>query len=126
MYLFFSLSFRYLSLVHWSCDHLVIANIVFIFDIYIYIYLMMLLSHFHLSLQRCFFFLFIHMFLILYAIFYFCFTLRCHNEFYLKCFRNIGFQNLPCHDFSHISFVCCEFVMDYQRRRLLGHIWIML
>ena len=31
-----------LSLVHWSCDHLVIANIVFILDIYIYIYLMML------------------------------------------------------------------------------------
>ena len=27
-----------LSLVHWSCDHLVIANIIFIFDIYIYIY----------------------------------------------------------------------------------------
>ena len=24
-----------LSLVHWSCDHLVIANIVFIIDIYI-------------------------------------------------------------------------------------------
>ena len=28
-----------LSLVHWSCDHLVIANIVFILDIYIYIYI---------------------------------------------------------------------------------------
>ena len=26
-----------LSLVHWSCDHLVRANIIFIFDIYIYI-----------------------------------------------------------------------------------------
>ena len=28
-----------LSLVHWSCDHLVIANIVLIFDIYIYIHI---------------------------------------------------------------------------------------
>ena len=24
------------------------------------------------------------------------------------------------------SFVCCGFVMDYQRERLLGHMWIML
>ena len=54
--LFFSFSFRYIFLVHWSCDHLVIANNVFIIDIYIYIYLMMLLSHFHLSLHVLFLF----------------------------------------------------------------------
>ena len=48
-----------LSLVHWSCDHLVIASIVFIIDIY----LMTLLSNFT-YLSMCFFFsLFIHMFL---------------------------------------------------------------
>ena len=46
-----------LSLVHWSCDHLVIANTVFIINIY----LMMLLSHFHLSLHVLFlFFLYTH------------------------------------------------------------------
>ena len=57
-FLFFLL--RYIILVHWSCDHLVIANIVFIFDIYIYIYiyiyLMMLLLHFHLPLYVLFLF----------------------------------------------------------------------
>ena len=36
MYLFFSFSLDTLSLGHWSCDHLVITNVIFIFDIYIY------------------------------------------------------------------------------------------
>ena len=31
---------------------------------------------------------------ILYAILYFCFTLRCYDEFCLKCFRNKGCQSL--------------------------------
>ena len=49
-----------LSLVNWSCDHLVIENFVLIS----YINLMMLLSHFtHLSMY-CFFSFFIHIFLI--------------------------------------------------------------
>ena len=39
-----------------------------------------------LSLCTCFIFL--------YAIYYFCFTLRCRNEFFLKCFRNTGCQSL--------------------------------
>ena len=58
-FLFFSI-LDTLSLVHWSCDHLVIENIVVISDIY----LMMLLSHFTYLSMCCFFFLFIHMFLI--------------------------------------------------------------
>ena len=49
-----------LSIVHWSCDHLVIENFVLIF----YIYLMMLLSHFTYLSICCFFSLFIHIFLI--------------------------------------------------------------
>ena len=49
-----------LSLVHWSCDRLVIANIVLLFDIY----LMMLLSHFTYLSMCCFLSIFIHMFLI--------------------------------------------------------------
>ena len=86
----------------------------------------------------------------LYAIYYFCFTQRCFNEFYLKCFRNTGCQSLlvinsPLAKFSRVyvridfivfkkwiwvkwfmtslifSFVCCGFVTDYQNGRLLGH-----
>ena len=95
-----------LSLVYWSCDHLVIANIVFILDIY----LMKLLSCSpifscvvsFLSLYTCFLFT--------YAIFYFCFTLRCLDELCLKYFRNIGSQNLSCHELSS-SKVFQEFVL---------------
>ena len=39
-----------------------------------------------LSLYTCF--------LCLYAIYYFCFSLRCLDEFCLKCFRNTGCQSL--------------------------------
>ena len=49
-----------LSLVYWSYDHLVTANIVLIFDIY----LIMLLSRFTYLSMCCFFSFFIHMFLI--------------------------------------------------------------
>ena len=43
--------------------------------------------------------LFIHMFLYVCNL-YFCFTLRCLDEFCLKCFRKIGCENLPCHELS--------------------------
>ena len=39
-----------------------------------------------LSLYTCF--------LLMYAILYFCFTLRCLDEFCLKCFRSTGCQSL--------------------------------
>ena len=122
--------------------------------IYIYIYMMrLLLQLFHLSLYMLFLFsLYTHTFSILYAILYFCFTLRCHDKFCLKCFRNTGCQSLSCHELSSCkvfeeidfivfnkwiwvewfmtslicSFVCCGFVTDWQRGRLLGHIWIRL
>ena len=60
------------------------------------------------------------------------------DEFCLKCFRNTGCQSLLAihsllanfcmswviYDFSLIcSFVCCGFVMDCQRGRLLGYMW---
>ena len=54
--------------------------------------------------------LFIHMFLIMYAIFYFCFTLRCLDEFCLKCFKKIGCQSLSCHELSSCK-VFQEFVL---------------
>ena len=30
------------------------------------------------------------------------------------------------YDFSHTSFVCCDFVTDCQMGRLLGHMWNLL
>ena len=35
-------------------------------------------------------------------------------------------MSLVIYDFSHTSFVCCGFVMDCQRERLLGHMWNLL
>ena len=50
---------------------------------------------FNLSLHVLFIFvLYTHVSYLLYAIYYFCFTLRCHDEFCLKCFRNTGCQSL--------------------------------
>ena len=49
----------------------------------------------HLSLHVLFlFFLYTHISYFLYAIFYFCFTQRCLDEFCLKYFRNTGCQSL--------------------------------
>ena len=42
----------------------------------------------------CFFSPFIQCFLYLYAIYYFCFTQKCLDEFCLKCFRNTSCQSL--------------------------------
>ena len=69
--------------------------IVIIFDIYIYIYIYMwCVCLLHLPLHVLFlFYLYTHISL-LYAIFYFCFTLRCLDEFRLKCFRNTSCQSL--------------------------------
>ena len=58
----------------------------------------------------CFFSLFIHMFLIMYAIFYFYFTLRYLDEFYLKCFKKTSCQSLSCHELSSCK-VFQEFVL---------------
>ena len=50
---------------------------------------------FHLSLHvLSLFSLYAHASYILCAIFYFYFTLRCRDEFCLKCFKNIGCQSL--------------------------------
>ena len=59
----------------------------------------------------CFFSLFIHMFLLIYAIFYFCFTLRCLMSFCLKCFKKTGFQNLLCHELSS-----CKIFQEFMLR----------
>ena len=66
--------------------------IVLIFDIYIYIWWCM--SSSPTSTCVVFFSLYTHVSYYLYAILYFCFTLRCLDEFCLKCFRNTGCQSL--------------------------------
>ena len=60
------------------------------------IYMMrLLLQFFHLSLHVLFLFsLYAYASYVLHAIFYFCSTLKCRDEFCLKCFRNIGCQSL--------------------------------
>ena len=108
---------------------------------------------FHLPLHVLFLFSFYaHASFNLYAIYYFCFTLRCLDEFCLKCFRNTSCQSLLAINFllaklfkslfridfivfnkwiwiewfitSLIcSFVCCSFITFCQRGRLLGHMW---
>ena len=70
----------------------------------------MILLSFHLSLHVLFLFsLYTHVSL-LYEIFYFCFTLRCLDEFCLKCFRKTGGQNLSCHELSSCK-IFQEFVL---------------
>ena len=54
----------------------------------------LLLQFFHLSLHVLFLFIYAHASYLLYTIFYFCFTLRCLDEFCLKCFRNTSYQSL--------------------------------
>ena len=44
------------------------------------------------------------------TLFYFCFTLRCLDEFCLKCFRKTSCQNLSCHELSSCK-VFQEFVL---------------
>ena len=88
-----------------ACDHLFMTYIVFIF-IYIYVDVCCFSSIFlcivsSLSLYTCFF---------MYAILYFYFTLRCLNEFCLKCFRKTGCENLSCHELSSCK-VFQEFVL---------------
>ena len=69
------------------CDHIVIENLVLVY-IYTFEVVITVLSPISpcvvsfLSLYICF--------LYLYAIYYFCFTQRCLDEFCLKCFRNTG------------------------------------
>ena len=63
-------------------------------DIYIYIYIEVVTAVSPISSCVVSFLSLCTCFLLLYAIFYFCFTLRCLNEFYLKYFKNTGCQSL--------------------------------
>ena len=50
------------------------------------------------------FYLYAHASYILYAIYYFCFTQRCLDEFCLKCFRNTSCQSLLAINFLLAKF----------------------
>ena len=80
-------SFFYIYLMYMVFDHL--TYIVLIFGLYLLIYVI------HLSLHVLFLFsLYAHDSYIVYTIYYFCFTLRCRDEFCLKCFKNTSCQSL--------------------------------
>ena len=83
---FFCPLYIHLYLVHGSRDHLTYIVLIFF---YILMYVFQLPFH-----MLFLFSLYAHAFYYLYAIFYFCFTLRCLDEFCLKYFRNIGCQSL--------------------------------
>ena len=60
---------------------------------------------FHLPFHVLFLFsLYTHASYYLYAIYYFCFTQRCLDEFCLKCFRNTGCQSLLAINFLLVKF----------------------
>ena len=145
LYLFLFSIIDTFILVPRSCDHY--WHTLYLSSLYVDI------CFFHLPLHVLFIFsLYAHAFYYLYAIYYFCFTQRCLDEFCLKCFRNTGWQSLLAINslltkFSRVcvridfivfnkwiwikwfmtslicSFVCCGFVTDCQRGRLSGHMW---
>ena len=85
--IFFLFLLLHLPHVYWSCDHL--TYIVLIFGLYLLVYVI------YLSLHMLFLFsLYAHNSYILYAIYYFCFTLRYRDELCLKCFRNTSCESL--------------------------------
>ena len=72
------------------CDHLQ-TYIVLIFSYILLMYVFLL----HLPFYVLFLFsLYKHASYYLYAIYYFCFTQKCFDEFCLKCFRNTSCQSL--------------------------------
>ena len=84
---FFSFYFRYIYLLYMGLVT-ILTYIVLIFFIYGCMF-------FHLFLHVLFIFsLYTHVSYYLYAIYYFCFTQRCLDQFCLKCFRNTGCQSL--------------------------------
>ena len=88
MYLFFSFFLDTLLLYMRSCDHL--QTYIVLISLFILMYVSLSPTP---SCVVSFRFLYT-CFLYLYAIYYFCFTQRCLDEFCLKCFRNTGCQSL--------------------------------
>ena len=87
LYLFLFSTLDTFILVHGSYDHY--WHTLYLFSLYVNVCFL------HLPLHMLFLFsLYTHASYYLYAIYYFCFTQRCLDEFCLKCFRNTGCQSL--------------------------------
>ena len=83
-----------------SYDHFFLTYIVLIFFIYVDV-----CSSFTYPLHVLFLFsLYTHASYYVYAIYYFCFTQKCLDEFCLKCFRNTGCQSLLAINFLLAKF----------------------
>ena len=143
MYLLFSFLFRYIVLVHEVLWPFIDIHCTYLFHLWLmYVFLSPTFS-----CVVFFFSLYTHASYYLYAIYYFCFTQKCLDEFCLKCFRNIGCQSLLATNslakFSRVcdridfivfnkwiwvkwfmtslicSFVCCSFVTDCQKGEIV-------
>ena len=83
-----------------SYDHFFLTYIVLIFFIYVNV-----CSSFTYPLHVLFLFsLYTHASYYVYAIYYFCFTQKCLDEFCLKCFKNTGCQSLLAINFLLAKF----------------------
>ena len=83
----------FLLQIHCSCTLGLVTIFIYIHCTYLlYMWMYVFLSP--TPYMCCFFSLLYTCFLYLYAIYYFCFTQRCLNEFCLKCFRNTSCQSL--------------------------------
>ena len=83
---------------------------IFTYIVLYFSYMMMTYVFLHLPLHVLFLFsLYTHVSLCMQS-FNFCFTLRCLDEFCLKCFRKIGCQSLSCRELSSCK-VFQEFVV---------------
>ena len=76
-----------------------------------------------------YFFLYTHVSYILYAIYYFYFTLRCRDEFCLKCFKNTGCQSLLAIN-SHLAkffkSLCIGYILLYSTSEYeLSDLWLL-
>ena len=88
MYLFLFFLFQIHYILYIGLVTIIDIHCTYILYILMYIFLSPILTCVFSLLSLC------TCFLYLYAIYYFCFTQRCLDEFCLKCFRNISCQNL--------------------------------
>ena len=108
----FYVYFSFLSIIDtlfmylWSCDYFVIANLVLV-DIYTFEVVITVIS----PISPCVVsFLYTHVSYFLYAIYYFCFTLRCCDEFCFKVFQKYKLSKSTCPKLSSCK-VFQEFVL---------------
>ena len=87
--------FSFLSFIDTLFSYFRSCNHFYLHTLYLSSLYMLMYVSFTYPLHVLFLFpLYAHAFYYLYAIYYFCFTPRCLDEFCLKCFRNIGCQSL--------------------------------